>query len=140
MANRWGNQFTHSLIKDVWNIYAKCTFAGSGAVTLVQGSPAASPGVVSVTKESAAGKYTFVFGTQAGMLDVWPRLLHASVVFDSGDTVAASPVLYIVSNATATAGTCSMTIQCADLAGADTNPASGEVGYFKFTFSNSTAS
>jgi hypothetical protein len=127
------------MIKQTWSIYAKCTFAGSGAVTLVQGSPAASPGVVSVTK-NATGQYTFVFGTQAGMLDVWPRLLGASVMFDAGSSAPAAPIMGIITNSSATAGTCSIKVRLVDYAGADASPASGEIGYFKFIFSNSTAS
>lgn len=105
----------------------------------MQGSPAASPGVVSVTKESTAGQYTFVFGTQAGMLDVWPRFLSAHAYFINA-TAPAAPIMYTITNATATAGTCSMTVQLLDYAGSAANPASGEVGYFDFVFSNSTAS
>lgn len=137
MANRWGNQFTHSLVKDTWKLYAKCTFGSSGAVTL-----AAVPykdGIVSVTKESTAGQYTFVFGTQDGMLDVWPYFMNATCVFLLGSGAPAAPIMYVITNATATAGTCSMTIQLLDYAGAAANPASGEVGFFEFTFSNSTA-
>ena len=140
MANRFGQQFTFSMIKQTWHIYAKCTFAGSGAVTLVQGNPAASPGVVSVTKQATAGQYTFVFGTQAGMLDVWPRFLNAQAYFVSASSAPAAPIMYTITDATATAGTCSMTVQLLDYAGAAANPASGEVGYFEFVFSNSTAS
>lgn len=139
MANRWGNQFTHSLIKDVWNIYGKVTFGDTGAPTLVQGAPAASPGIVSVTR-NAQGEFTFVFGTQTGMLDVWPRFLDASVVFLSASGEAAAPIMSITTDSSATAGTCSIKIRLVDYAGAETDPASGEAGYFKFTFSNSTAS
>lgn len=139
MANRFGQQFSFSMIKQTWSIYAKCTFGSAGAVTLVQGSPAASPGVVSVTK-NATGEYTFVFGTQAGMLDVWPRLLHASVVFVSASGEAAAPIMSITTDSSATAGTCSIKIRLVDYAGTEASPADGEIGYFKFVFSNSTAS
>jgi hypothetical protein len=139
MANRFGQQFSFSMIKQTWSIYAKCTFGSAGAVTLVQGSPAASPGIVSVTK-NATGQYTFVFGTQAGMLDVWPRFLHASVYFDAGASAAAAPIMATITNSSATAGTCSIKVRLVDYAGADASPADGEIGYFKFVFSNSTAS
>lgn len=138
MANRWGNQFTHSLIKDVWVIYAKVTFGSTGAPTLVQGNPAASPGVVSVTR-NAQGQFTFVFGTQTGMLDVWPRFLFAGVFFNAGSSAPAAGTMGAITNSTATAGTCSMKVRLVDYAGADVDPASGEIGYFKFVFSNSTA-
>lgn len=138
MANRWGNQFTHSLIKDVWNIYARVTFGASGAPTLVQGNPAASPGIVSIT-QNATGQYTFVFGTNSSMLDVWPRLLGANVFFNAGSAAPTACTMSAITNSTATAGTCSMKVRLVDYAGADVNPASGEIGYFNFTFSNSTA-
>lgn len=139
MANRFGQQFTFSLIKQTWHVFAKCTFGSAGAVTLVQGSPAASPGVVSVTKDTT-GTYTFVFGTKAGMLDVWPRFLMAKAYFASGASAPAAPVMYTIANSSATAGTCSIQVGLTDLAGALASPASGEIGYFEFIFSNSTAS
>lgn len=136
MANRWGNQFTHSLVKDTWKLYAKCVYGSSGAVTL-QAVPY-KDGIVSVTKESTAGQYTFVFGTQAGMLDVWPYFMNATCVFEHSSAPAA-PIMYVLDNSTNEAGVCSMTIQLLDFAGAAANPGSGEIGYFEFTFSNSTA-
>jgi len=138
MANRFGQQFSYTLQKQVWSIYAKVTFGSSGAPTLVQGNPAASPGVVSVTR-NAAGQFTFVFGTQAGMLDVWPRFLGAQVFFNSGSSAPAACTMSAITNSTATAATCSMKVRLSDFAGADVDPASGEIGYFKFIFSNSTA-
>jgi hypothetical protein len=139
MANRFGQQFSFSMIKQTWSIYGKVNFGSTGAPTLVQGSPAASPGIVSVTR-NAQGEFTFVFGTQAGMLDVWPRLLHASVMFLSASGEPTAPLMSITTNSSATAGTCSIKVRLVDYAGAETDPASGEVGYFKFVFSNSTAS
>jgi hypothetical protein len=139
MANRFGQQFSFSMIKQTWAIYASCTFGASGAVTLTQGNPAASPGVVSVTK-NATGQYTFVFGTQAGMLDVWPRLLGGNVMFNSGASAPAAPIMAIITDSSATAGTCSIKVRLTNGSGTDTSPASGEIGYFKFIFSNSTAS
>lgn len=139
MANRFGQQFSFSMIKQTWKIYAKVTFGSTGAPTLVQGNPAASPGVVSVTRNSQ-GLFTFVFGTRAGMLDVWPRLLFADASFLIASAAPAAPILSINANSTATPGTCSIQVRLNDFAGTATDPADGEVGYFEFTFSNSTAS
>lgn len=139
MANRFGQQFSFSLIKQTWSVYAKVTFGATGAPTLVQGNPAASPGVVSITR-NAAGQFTFVFGTQTGMLDVWPRFLGANVFFDAGSSATTVATMCAITNSTATAGTCSMKVRLVDYAGADVDPASGEIGYFRFIFSNSTAS
>lgn len=122
----------------MWNIYAKCTFAGTGAVTLVQGNPAASPGIVSVTR-NAAGQFTFVFGTNSSMLDVWPRFLMATAYFNAGASATTVATTCMITNSSATAGTCSIKIRMVDYAGADVDPATGEIGYFCFTFSNSTA-
>ena len=127
------------MIKQTWSIYAKVTFGATGAPTLVQGSPAASPGVVSVTR-NAQGEFTFVFGTQTGMLDVWPRFLMANAIFLVAGGEPAAPIMSITTDSSATAGTCSIKIRLVDYAGAETDPASGEAGYFKFVFSNSTAS
>lgn len=138
MANRFGQQFSYTLQKQVWSIYAKVTFGSSGAPTLVQGNPAASPGVVSVTR-NAAGQFTFVFGTKTGMLDVWPRFLCADVVYNSGSSAPAAPGFAIITDSSATAASCSMKVRLTNTSGADTDPASGEIGYFKFIFSNSNA-
>lgn len=138
MANRWGNQFKKSLVKDVWSIFSRVNFGSTGAPTLVQGNPPASPGVVSVTR-NAAGQFTFVFGTSASMLDVWPRLLNGQVIFNAGSSAPAACAMGIITNSVATAGTCSIKIRLVDYAGADVDPASGEIGYFEFIFTNSNA-
>lgn len=139
LANRYGQQFSFSMIKQTWKIYAKVTFGETGTPTLVQGVPAASPGVVSVTRNNT-GLFTFVFGTQTGMLDVWPRFLMLTSNFLEADGEPAAPFVSVVSDSTATAGTCSMQVRMVNYSGSETDPASGEVGFFEFTFSNSTAS
>lgn len=122
----------------MWSIYGRVNFGATGAPTLVQGNPPASPGIVSVTR-NAAGQFTFVFGTQAGMLDVWPRILGAQVMYNSGSSAPAACSMAIITNSVATAGTCSLKVRLSDFAGADVDPASGEIGYFEFIFTNSNA-
>lgn len=137
MSNRYFNQFRYSLEKKVVDIFAHVTFGAAGAPTL---DTANSKGVVSVTR-NAAGKYTFVFGTQAGMLDVYNKLLMAKHIFDaSGNagTAPASPSMYLLANNVAVAGTCSLQVEF-NSAGTATDPASGEGVYIQFTFKDSTA-
>lgn len=140
MANRFGNQFQVTLEKRVTDIYAKVTFGTSGAPTLVASG---SKGVLSVTRNSA-GTYTFVFGvTQNGAkaLDVYYKLVATSVTFDTSGTSAApaAPGLYIKSNQVNVANTASLQIVLTNTSGTATDPASTEIGYFDFTFGDSSA-
>lgn len=141
MANRYTTQFINNLQKGVNKVNATVTFAGASAPSVVRGSNFNSQGLVSVTRNNT-GLYTFVFGTQVGMLDVYNSLLSVSVVFNTVATsaVPAAPLYYISALAVATPGTCSLQLTFTDKAqvGA-TDPASGEIGYFEFTLKNSTA-
>jgi hypothetical protein len=138
MANRYMTQFQLTLEKKVSTVFAHVTFGASGAPTL---DAANSKGVVSVTR-SSAGKYVFVFGTKAGMLDTYNKLLGVDPVFDTIGTSGAAPAapnMAVVANSVAVAGTCSLTIQFFNSAGTATDPASGEGLYIAFTFKDSTA-
>lgn len=134
MANRYTTQFTQTLEKKVVNVFGKVTFGSTGAPTLVA---AQSKGIVSVTR-NAAGTYTFVFGTKAGMLDVYNKLLMVKHVFNSGSSAPASPDCYIKADSVATAGTCSLQVVF-NAAGTATDPASGEAVHLQFIFKDSTA-
>lgn len=139
MANRFFNQFHKSLEKEPVSIYARVSFGASGAPTL---DAVNSKGVVSVTRNSA-GTYTFVFGTKAGMLDVYNRLLHCQAIFNTAGAsgaVPAAPMIYVKADSVATVNTSLLQIVCinADTPAA-TDPASGEVGLFRFIFKNSNA-
>lgn len=141
MANRYYNNVAFTLAPAVVKLFARVTFGSSGAPTLVQGSTFLSKGVVSVTRDSQ-GVFTFVFGTQAGMLDVYPYLMGVNVLFDtiSAPGVPAAPNYYLSGNSVATAGTCSLQLTFTDISSpAATDPADGEAAYFEFTFKNSTA-
>lgn len=138
MANRYFNNQAFTLEPAIVKIFAKVTFGAAGAPTL---STADSKGVVSVTRDSQ-GVFTFVFGTKAGMLDVYYRLKNLSLVLDtSGPTgVPAAPLYYLSANAVATAASCSLQITFTDDAGATaTDPADGEIALLEFTFKNSNA-
>jgi hypothetical protein len=140
MANRYTTQFVNCLQKGVTKIFANVTFGAAGAPTIVRDG-FVSQGLVSVTRDNQ-GIFTFVFGTQAGMLDVYYKLLNVSVLFDTIGTVGApaAPLYYLSGNAVATAASCSLQLTFTDDAGATpTDPADGEGAYFEFTFKNSTA-
>lgn len=137
MANRTFTQFGYTLERAVVSLYAHVTFGASGAPTL---DTANSKGIVSITR-NAAGKYTIVFGTQAGMLDVYNKFLCAKHIFDATGTAGAAPAspgMYLLANNVATFGTCSVQIEF-NSAGTATDPASGEGVYIEFVLKNSTA-
>ena len=135
--NRWLNQFQLTFEKKVVDVYGKITFGATGAPTLSQVN---SKGIVSVTRVSA-GKYTFVFGTKAGMLDTYVKLIDVNAVYDTTGTSAApaAPGLYVSNNSISIVNTASLTLVCTNNSGVATDPASGEIGYFNFTLGDSTA-
>lgn len=140
MANRYYNNQAFTLQPGIVKIFARVTFGAAGAPTLVQGTTFLSKGVVSVTL-SATSTYTFVFGTQSGMLDVYPYLMGVNVTWDTIGTgaVPAAPLFYVSANSVATPSTCSAAIITTDKAQAATVPANGDAAWFEFTFKNSTA-
>jgi hypothetical protein len=139
MANRWANQFNLTLEKRVTDIFAQVTFGASGAPTL---NVANSKGVLSVTRNSA-GTFTFVFGSTPNgrtAFDTYVKVLQVAACFNSGAAAPAAPGLYIKANNIAVANTASIQIVLTVAGGGTaTDPASGEIGYFDFTFGDSTA-
>mgnify|MGYP003332681191 CR=1 FL=1 len=144
MANRFFNQFSKTLEKEVCAIYAKVGIGSSGACTL---DTTLSKGIVSVTRNST-GKYTFVFGTSAAALDVYNKLLHASVSYDAtgaSGAAPAAPVMNVVANSIATAGTASIQVQFWGATNSSTttlvatDPGNGEILRFRFILRNSNA-
>lgn len=139
MANRYTTQFVNTLSKGITVLYLRVTFGASGAPTIDR-SGFQSQGIVSVTRNSA-GLYTIVFGTQAGMLDVYYKLLMVKHVFDeSGNsgTAPVSPGMFIVANSVSTPASCSVQIEF-NSGGTATDPASGEAVLLEFALKNSTA-
>lgn len=140
MSNRsYTNQAFH-LEKAVVELFATVSFGAAGAPTISR-TGFASQGVVSVTHDGT-GLYTFVFGTQAGMLDVYNQLKSVHVVFNTVGSAAvpAAPIYYISSDLVATPASCSLQLTFLDAdTPAVTDPASGEVGLFTFKFKNSNA-
>lgn len=140
MANRSLNVTAKTLEKELVSLYCTVSFGASGAPTIVT-SGFQSQGIVSVTRNSQ-GKFTFVFGTQAGMLDVYPKLRSVGVVFNTvgSGAVPAAPLYYISADNVAVSGTSSLQLTFTDKAQAGVaDPASGEVGYFEFVLKNSNA-
>lgn len=140
MANRYFNNQAFTMEPAIVKLFAKVSFGNSGAPTL---SATESKGVVSVTRDNQ-GIFTFVFGTQAGMLDVYYKLKHVAVIFDTSgvgaNTAPAAPIVALSANAVATPASCSLQITLFDAdTPAATDPASGEIGYFEFTLKNSNA-
>lgn len=139
MANRYTTQFVNCLQKGVNAVIARVQFGASGAPT-IQRNIFNSQGLVSVTRNSQ-GVFTFVFGTQAGMLDVYNTLLSHTVSYDTIATAAAptAPLHYLSANAVANSASCSLQLTFTNTAGAATDPASGEIIRFVFLLKNSTA-
>lgn len=137
MANRYNTQFQLTREKQVTSIYAKVTFGVSGAPTL---SASNSKGILSVTRNSA-GTYTFVFGSGSGVSlqkDSYVKFLSGTVIYNSGAAAPAAPAMYIKADNTATTSSASLQVVL-NAAGTATDPASGEIGYFRFIFGDSTA-
>lgn len=138
MANRYYNNQAFTLEPAIVKVFARVTFGALGAPTLVS---AESKGVVSVAL-SATSTYTFVFGTSAGMKDVYYKLKNVHVLNDTSGAAAAvpaAPLYYLSANSVATSGTCSLDLIFTDKSQSATVPASGEAIYVEFTFKNSTA-
>lgn len=126
MANRKLYQFTYSTVPQPVHVYAKVTFGAAGAPTLT-----ANPAISGIVRNSA-GDYTLTFR------DNWPDVLGVSVIFNSGSSLPASPIVSIKSNLTAaTQKTMEIVFQDVDTTAA-TDPASGEIAYLDFVFKNSS--
>lgn len=134
MSNRYFNQFQLALEKKVESIFAKVSFGATGAPTL---SNPNCKGIVSVTRNSA-GVYTFVFGSSVAAKDTYYKLLLVKHVFNSGASAPASPGMYIKSDLTNIAASASIQIVF-NAAGTATDPASGEIVYLEFQFSDSNS-
>ena len=139
MANRWFNQFSKTLAKEVCKIYGEVTFAAAGAPTLVSAN-GVSQGILSITR-TGAGAYTIVMGTNSngvGVKDSYPYFLNISHVFLNA-TAPASPVMYVVSQTVNSPATAAINVQFESLAGAATDPGNGEAVYLEITLRNSTS-
>ena len=145
MASRMYTQFSYSLEKYPVTIWAVVSFGTTGAPTLnswnsSQFLPASAAlatagatgyrGVRSVARSSQG---TFLFTFQ----DAYVRLLGADVLFYVSAGNPAAPGLSCSINAITTVATPTLTVRTLQTV-TPTDPASGEIGYFTFTFSNAS--
>lgn len=135
MANIYGRQFGLTKEAIVVDLYARVTFAGTGAPTLVTAS---SKGFKSVTRNSA-GLFTFVLGN-LNQIDKYVRLLSFRVANDciTNGAAPAAPLVYLSANAIAGA-TGSFQLTFNNTSQVATDPATGEAIYVHIALANSSA-
>lgn len=108
-------QFRYSYERDLVDIQAKVTIGSSGAPTLTL-----AKGIVSITHNST-GNYTIV------LKDNYYLLTDVKASFISGSSAPAAPIVNVVSEQVNNNSSPSLIIQCRNLSGSATDPASGEV-------------
>lgn len=124
MANRRLSQFFQSYQRVPVQCAAQVTFGTTGAPTLATNS------LFSAVTRNGAGDYTFT------MRDKFNALLCVKHVFNSGSSAPAAPGMYIKTNSVSAASPLMRVIFNA--AGTATDPASGEIVFLQFIFSNSS--
>lgn len=132
MANRYGQQFSYTLEKQTWKVYAQISFAASGVPTLATASTTAGKKGVASIAQNGTGDYTIT------LQDAWVKLLAFQGSFEvSGTGLPAAPNIGIHTNGvTSNPGTIRFVTSTG---GSATNPASGEVLRLQITLGNSTA-
>lgn len=123
MANAQFFQFRYSKERMMIDLYCKVAIGSTGAPTLVTGS---RKGIASIVRNSA-GNYTVTLS------DVYNRILGANFNFVASAGPAA-PLVSVVSETVS--GSKTVIIQCADIAGDATDPASGEVMLINLALAN----
>jgi hypothetical protein len=131
MANRNYYPEHYSLEPQPVTIWAKVTFGASGAPTLTRGK-----GIKSVSR-SSAGVFVFTFGA-GSTTDKYNNLLGAKQPTFVKASAPSAPLMEITTDAVAASGAITVTLR-ADAAGAATDPANGEIGFFEFVLNNSSA-
>ena len=127
MANRRLFQFRYSYERDIVEIYAKITIGALGAVASYSGK-----GVSAVTKLATAGQY------QIALQDNFNMLLDADVMVVSSTGISAAPLVGIKTDSVSSASAPLLVIQMANVAGAATAPASGEILYVRICVRNAS--
>lgn len=141
MADRTFTPFNYSLEKYPVVLFAQVSFGSSGAPTLEKWdltsaalATAASTGFKGIKSVSRTSQGLFVFTLQ----DPYQRLLFAEAVFYVASGQPAAPVLSLrATTAVNSASAPTITVNTLNGSLAATDPASGELGYFRFTVSNS---
>lgn len=123
MANTQFFQFRYSKERMVVDLYCKVSIGAAGAPTLVSGS---AKGIASIARNSA-GVYTITLS------DIYNRLLNLSGNFIAASG-AAAPIVEVIAESVSSAKT--IQIQATDVAGAATDPASGETMMLTISLAN----
>lgn len=127
MANRYMNQFAHSLEQSKVFLFGKVAIGASGAPTL---DATNSKGIASIARNSA-GKYTITLS------DVYNRFFNAHVSLVVGTGTPAAPLCFVISETVATTKT--VVIQFLDATGVAADPASGESLRITLVLKNTSA-
>lgn len=115
MANYLTNQFSYSHAQPE-HLYTTVSFGASGAPTMVAKT---GMGISSVVRNSA-GNYSITLS------HAYPALLMVNVKSISPSAAPAAPSSYIVSSAVTSSTAPVIIVQFSSIAGAATDPASGE--------------
>jgi len=131
MSNlNYRSQFMYSNAGQFVKLLVKVSIGATGAPTVVSGT---GMGIASVTR-SAAGKYVIALS------NTFNSLFGVQCISKSGASAPAAPVVAIAADAVSTASAPAVTIQCYNLSGAATDPASGEVLYVEIDLNRSSLS
>ncbi len=129
MANRnYRSQFNYSWSAQPVTLRMKVSIGAAGAPTIAAGT---SMGVTSITRNSA-GDYSIL------LANPYASLMSAHVMFNSGASAPAAPLVNIESEAVATLAAPILRLQCRDIAAAAADPASGEIMLIEMILNNSS--
>ena len=125
--NRRLFQFRYSFEREVVEYFAVVTIGATGAPTLTIGK-----GITSITRNSA-GQYTI------RLQDASAKLLSCSVMFDSGTSAAAAPMVVVEGEDVEDIVTPEVILQCRAIDNSTaTDPADGERMLIKLAVRNSS--
>lgn len=131
MAGRAFVQQSYQLQRYTRRLYMHVTFGAAGAVTLDTPN---SKGIAAVTK-AGTGLYTITLGSIDGagrkVLDTYNQVAAVNDLWDASGNSGTMPAAPLVNVNTNSVGTGSITLQCTNLSGTATNPASGEGLYLE---------
>lgn len=128
MANRnFRSQFSYSWAAQAVTLRLHVDIGGTGAPTLTSGT---GMGVTSITRNSA-GDYSILLANNYSVL------MGCQVMFHSGASAPTAPLVNIESQAVSNLAAPILRLQCRNLSGVETDPASGEAMYIQITLNNS---
>lgn len=125
--NRRLFQFRYSFEREVVEYFAVVTIGSTGAPTLTIGK-----GISSITRNSA-GQYTL------RLQDASAKLLGVNVMFNSGTSAAAAPIVVVEGEDVADRSTPEIILQCRAIDNSTaTDPADGEIMMIKIAVRNAS--